>query len=152
MRIINLSLNPGADGIVKKSLRILIVKPLVEPHLTGTVLRHVMSQYKVDLKQVMVVVGDSQVLAGTIAISHEADTTKSHSDTALQSIFDSIGDDFLRFRFGVGLASGNQSLESHMNEAIKPSHEMDTFGYTLDITGQAIQNYMTFQGKKHFMV
>jgi hypothetical protein len=49
---------------------------------------------------------------------------------------------------GVGLPSDGSSEDAYLIENMKPSKEMDLFGYCLDISGQAVQHYTAFNDIK----
>ncbi|KAJ3350582.1 hypothetical protein HDU91_006232 [Kappamyces sp. JEL0680] len=149
-RFMRLADSAGADSRVQKRFRLLIVKPLVaDASQTGLVLTSVLRQYNVvDVaKKVVVVYGDPQVLPGSISLAHESDVNRTQASPALASICSQLGNEFVRIRMGLGQPS-QPSLDAFLLEVIQPSKEMDVFGYCLDVTGQAVQHYAAFQGKK----
>lgn len=142
------TLKAGSEEIVKKRFRLLIVKCLTDPVDSGKAIASILNHYKVDHpeKKLIVVYGDCGVMEGSIGIQHGSITqgkepfvSKTGVDKmkAVKSISAALGsNDYVRIRLGLGSPSGGQSDDSFLLETLKPSKEMDMFGFVLDIAGQ----------------
>jgi peptidyl-tRNA hydrolase len=73
-----------------------------------------------------------------------SDVRGTEGNKGAQSIISEIGNNFVRFRLGVGRSEGIPDDSYALESFPEANQEMDMFGYALDITGQALQHYLAF--------
>lgn len=79
---------------------VLLFKPTTYMNLSGTAVREVMSYFKIDLNDVIVICDDMALKVGTIRLRTKG---SSGGQKGLQNIIDNVGsEDFKRIRIGIG--------------------------------------------------
>jgi peptidyl-tRNA hydrolase len=136
----------NAERTVKKAFRVLIVKPLTEVADAGYVLKSVLEKYEIrePSKQVIVAFNDTSLLVGTVTIQHGSDTRGADQHRGTKNIFQVVGKDFVRLRMGIGRSSQISDEQFVLESFSEQNNEIDLFGHTLDVTGQAFQHYIAF--------
>jgi PTH1 family peptidyl-tRNA hydrolase len=123
------------------------VKPLTEVADAGHVVKLVLDHYQIKnpSKQLIVAFNDTNTLPGTIMIQHGSDARGADQHRGTKNIFEVLGHkEFIRIRLGIGRATSMPD-DQYVLESFQENHnEVNIFGYTLDITGQALQHIIAF--------
>lgn len=91
-----------------KGEKIIFVKPQTFMNLSGQAVQKIMSYYKADISDLVVVSDDKDLPLGTVRIRHEG---SSGGQKGLQNIIDVLADNsFLRIRIGINAIGGDADL------------------------------------------
>ncbi|KAI8902484.1 hypothetical protein BC833DRAFT_561541 [Globomyces pollinis-pini] len=127
----------GADAKVHKIYRVVIAKSLSPLQTCGPVVKKLVEEYKIkDIAKQLIVVLDN----------NKANNKGFEGHAAEQNVIDCLGtNDFIRFRLGVGKPNAKYPIEKHGLRGFNDvPGDVDLVGHSLDITGQALQNYTAF--------
>ncbi|KAI8923552.1 hypothetical protein BC831DRAFT_470617 [Entophlyctis helioformis] len=145
----------GSDAIVKKSFRVIIVKPhkLLSASNDDAInsLKYLFRVLALrdPAKQLIVAVDDMDTPRGTVKIQSGNDIASIKKHIALARVAAALNTaDFIKFRLGIGKpkAKDDASIAKYLNGQFgTDGREIDWFGHTLDLTGQALQEYTAEQ-------
>ncbi|KAI8914566.1 peptidyl-tRNA hydrolase-domain-containing protein [Gorgonomyces haynaldii] len=145
------STNPQAAATIKKTIKIVLVKPLVQIEEAGFALERVLSAYPLEniAKQLVVVLEDLSTLPGAIALQG-GDAHGIQGQRALENIVTKINTDkFVRLRLGIGRPDKAEEEINYLASVFpEGSKEVDLMGFALDTAGQALQHYLAFNDVK----
>lgn len=107
--------------IKKENFDLILAKPLSFMNLSGLPFKKILSFYKLEIKQTLVVHDDADLSLGTLRFSF---SSGSGGHNGIESIFQEIGhQNFHRLRIGIGRPEGEKPLKNFVLEKINPSEE-----------------------------
>ncbi|EGF77703.1 hypothetical protein BATDEDRAFT_91466 [Batrachochytrium dendrobatidis JAM81] len=148
----------GSEAIIMKSYRIVIVKP--HKAISGamdeavTTLKNILDKFHVEdpSKQLIVCADDVNTNRGGISIHSGGDSRQAHDHNGIGRLATALkSHDFIQFRMGVGkpYSLKGEDIQRYMHTNFSElNREVDLFGYSLDILGQALQDYAAFSDIK----
>ncbi len=106
---INFQKSDKFDSMIAETLykgeKLILVKPQTYMNLSGQAVQKIMSFYKMDISDLIVISDDKDLPLGTARIRHEG---SSGGQKGLQNIIDLLGDNsFLRIRIGINAIGGD---------------------------------------------
>ncbi|CAG8718636.1 2443_t:CDS:2 [Dentiscutata erythropus] len=132
----------SGSSTVTNSLRIVLMKPLTAMNESGSSIQKVMKNYAVtDSKKLIVVADDLNTQPGILMVQGGGELAAMRGHKGLENIVSVIGTDFVRL--GIGRPAENSTPISQwvLSPFTKENREMDLFGYLLQLTTQALENY-----------
>nr|KAJ3418857.1 hypothetical protein HK105_007745 [Polyrhizophydium stewartii] len=143
----------GSDSIVKKTFRIVIVKPLRvynAPHEVAVItLRNILMTFPVRdyANNLFVCTEDTTIPRGAISIQHGPDPRSARSHVGVARVAEALRNtDFIKLRISVGAPASDkpEDMEAYLKSSFSTENqETDLLGHSLDISGQAIQSFLT---------
>ncbi len=113
----------------------LLVKPTTYMNLSGEAALSLMGKYKFKPQNLLVVVDDVNLPLGAIRIRKQG---SDGGHNGLKSLIQNIGNQFPRLRIGVGAASDNRSLSSHVLHKMSQS-EIDQLSDIVQLFPKILQ-------------
>lgn len=101
----------------------LLVKPQTYMNLSGDAVQKVMQEYKVSLADLTVVHDDLDLPFGSIRVQRSGGSA---GHNGVQSIMDTVGENFYRVRIGIGRPTGQVPVEDYVLQEFSDSEKIQS--------------------------
>ncbi|CAG8531124.1 1003_t:CDS:2 [Ambispora leptoticha] len=142
----------NGSSSVTKSLRVVLVKPLMNMNESGVPVQRVLQYYGItDTKKLIVVCDDLNTLPGSLMIQGGGLLAAMQGHKGIESIANVLGTtEFIRFRLGIGRPPNESTTITQwvLGSFTKENREMNLFGHLLHLTTHALYDYSIHQDLK----